>query len=281
MRKERGFGWYVTFALLVVAAFIAIYYLTGRDALGATTRFLWNGLVVAVNGLIRLMSSLLGLLAKGIGWRRLSRLSSAIAGVGLGYAGSVILSDNAVHTARGWRGKLHAASMTARSKWQSLPLSVKLLVVALLIASQLYVHSLLIIFPIAFLVPVVRRLWVRTADLLLSRWYLRTLGDAHRAAIKTLKTFPVTRPVIGGVRLTRIRYLYAWRLWRYHPRYRDPQTNNRWVSLVEPVRLWWHGELDGYVGRPLLSERRPIEINRDDARVPNERATAYGRKGRL
>ncbi len=62
-----------TFALLMVVAFIAVYYLTGRDALGATTRFLWNGFVVVIDGLIRLMSSLLGLLAKGIGWRRLLR----------------------------------------------------------------------------------------------------------------------------------------------------------------------------------------------------------------
>jgi hypothetical protein len=24
------------------------------------------------------------------------------------------------------------------------------------------------------------------------------------------------------------------------------------VSFIEPVRLWWRGELDGYVGRRLL-----------------------------
>ena len=58
--------------------------------------------------------------------------------------------------------------------------------------------------------------------------------------------------VIGAARLTRIRYLRAWRLWKYDPRYRHPATGTRRVSFIEPVRLWWRGELDGYVDRPLL-----------------------------
>jgi len=71
--------------------------------------------------------------------------------VGLGYAGSVVLSDDAVKNALGRRSKLHAALIVAQDKWRNLPLSLKLLVVVILIASQLSLHSLLIIFPIAFL----------------------------------------------------------------------------------------------------------------------------------
>jgi hypothetical protein len=249
-------GWYATFALLLIVAYITIYYFTGRDALGASARFLWNGLAIVANGLIRLIGSLLGVLARGFGWRRLSRWSAAIAGVGLGYAGSVVLSDHTVKNALGWRSKLHAAIIVAQGKWRNLPLSLKILVVAILIVSQLSLHSLLIIFPIAFLVPVVRKLWVRIGNLLVSKWYWKRYGDAHRAAVGVMRTLPIIRPLGEGVRLIRIRYLYAWRLFRYDPRYRDPVTNKRRVSLVEPVRLWWRGELDGYVGHPLLAGRR-------------------------
>jgi hypothetical protein len=269
---RKGKGWYATFALLIIAAFILIYVLTGQDALGAAGRFLWNGLVLVANGLIRLIGTFFELLARGVGWRRMSRLMSVVAGVGLGYAGSVVLSDNAVHKAHGWRGKLHAATDVTRGKWHSLPLVLKLLAVVGLIASQLYLHFLLIIFPIAFLVPVVRRLWVRVADLLFGSWYWKTFGGIHRAVVATIRTLPVIRPLAAGVRLMRIRYLYAWRLWRYHPRYRDPATNIRHVSFVEPLRLWWRGELDGYVGRPLLSARRGVQILPEGASLPSNRA---------
>jgi hypothetical protein len=254
---RKGKGWYATFALLVVVAFSAIYYLTGQDALGAAGRFIWNGIVLVANGLIRLIGSLFELLARGVGWRRMSRLASVVTGVGLGYAASVVVSDSTVGKARGWRGKLQAAIKVARDKWQNLPIALKLLAVAGLIASQVYLHFLLVIFPIAFLVPVVRRLWVRVADLLFGGWYWKTFGDTHRAAVGAIRSLPLLRPLAEGVRLVRLRYLYAWRLWRYHPRYRDPATNTRHVSLIEPMRLWWRGELDGYVGRPLLSGRRP------------------------
>ena len=260
---RNGKGWYATFALLVIVAFIVIYYLTGRDALGAAGRFLWNGLVLVVNGLVRLIGSFFELLARGVGWRRMSRLTSVVTDVDLSYAASVVLSDDAVDKARGWRGKLQAATRVARDKWQSLPLVLKLLAVAGLIASQLYLHFLLVIFPIAFLVPVARRLWVRVADLLFGSWYWKTFGDAHRATVGAIRTLPLIRPLAEGLRLFRLRYLYAWRLWRYHPRYRDPTTNTRRVSLIEPLRLWCRGGLDGYVGRPLLSGRRPAEIARE------------------
>ena len=73
--------------------------------------------------------------------------------------------------------------------------------------------------------------------------------------VAALKGQPGVRHVIGWVRLARIRYLCAWRLWKYDPRYRRPETGKREVSFIEPMRLWWRGELDEYLGRPLLGSR--------------------------
>jgi hypothetical protein len=253
VNRNGGIGWYVTFAVLAVGIFLAVGYLTGLDAIGAAVRFLWNALAFAVNALIRLLAGLLALLARGVGWRRLTRLSRAVAGVGLGYAGSVILSDAKVRRARGWRQKLKSSITVARNRWQRLHLAWKLAVVAVLMASQLYLHFLLIVFPIAFLVPVVRRLWVQAVDLLFGSWYWKTLGRIHRVTIAWLRNLPPFRQIAGATRVTRIRYLCAWRLWKHDPRYRRSDGTERLVSFIEPMRLWWRGELDRYIGRPLLA----------------------------
>ena len=176
-------------------------------------------------------------------------------GVGLGYAGSLILSDEKLKQAHDWRGKLKAALTLARNRWQRLHLVWKLGIVALLIASQVYLHFLLIIFPIAFLVPFVKRLWIQVVDLLFGGWYWRTFGEVHRAAMAALTSAPGFRHAIGAARLWRIRYLCAWRTWKYDARYRNPEKEQRLVSFGEPLRLWWRGELDRYIGRPLLAGR--------------------------
>ena len=254
--RPRGFGWFATFAVLVVLASVIVYYTTGQDALGAAARFAWNAIAVAINGLFELLGSFLGVLARGIGWSRLSRIATVVGGIGLGYAGSVILSEEGVHRAVGWRAKLGAAAAAARDAWLNLHLVGKLLVVVILIASQVYLHSVLILFPIAFLVPVVRRLWVRTADFALGDWYRTTFGEFHRATVAFLRRMPVARHIIGAIRVTRIRYLCAWRTWRYHPRYRTAAKHGRRVSMIEPFVLWRRGELDRYIGAPLLAGER-------------------------
>jgi hypothetical protein len=256
-RIVRGRGWYATFVALALILFVVVDHFTGLDVVAATSRFLWNALALAANSATRAAGGLLALLAKGIGWRRLSRLATVIAGVGLSYSGGVILSDRGLQRAKGWTGRLKALAATLRDRWLHLHLAWKLAIVATLIASQIYLHFLLILFPIAFLVPVVRRLWVRAADLAVGRWYWKALGRRHRAIVAFLRTLPGVRHVIGAARLTRIRYLRAWRLWKYDPRYRHLGTGQRQVSFAEPIRLWWRGELDGYVGRHLLcgSER--------------------------
>lgn len=251
--RQGGVGWYVSFALIAIVAFVGIGAATGQDALAAAARIFWNAFAFLINGLIRVFGSLLGLIAKGVGWRRLTRVANTICGIGLGYAASVVLSEEKVQRARGWRGKLRAVIASIRDRWQALHLFWKLMIVAALIASQIYLHTMLIIFPIAFLVPVVRRLWVRLADLFFGAWYWKKFGARHRKMVAWLRTLPLIRNIIGWARLTRIRYLTAWRLWKYHPRYLDPDTGKRQVSLVEPLRLWWRNELDGYIGHPLLA----------------------------
>ena len=73
--------------------------------------FLLNLVGIFVSdGFFRLVGGVLGWLARGVGLRRLSRLSKVIAGVGFGYAGSVILSGGSVQKARGWRAKFRAAT---------------------------------------------------------------------------------------------------------------------------------------------------------------------------
>ena len=254
-RLGRGRGWYATFIVLAIALFVAIDYYTGLDAVAATARFLWNALAVVAIAALRAAAGLLALLAKGVGWRRLSRIATAVMGVGLSYSGGVLLSEHGVRRAKGWRGKLRLLVATLHKRWLALHLGWKLAIVATLIASQVYLHFLLIVFPIAFLVPVVRKLWVQVADVVFGRWYWKSFGRAHRAAVAFLRRQPGVRHAIGGARLVRIRYLCAWRLWRYDPRYHGAGSRKRKVSFIEPVRLWWRGELDAYVGRPLLGRR--------------------------
>lgn len=259
---RKGKGWYAAFAFLFIVAFVAIYALTGQDAIGAAARFLSNGIVLIRNIAARSAGSLLKLLAQGVGLRRLSRFLAAGASIGLGYAASVIVSDKTVKQARGWREKMHAAATFAQRTWHEAPVFAKIAAVVCLIASQVYLHFFLVVFPIAFLVPTVRRLWVRAADMMFGSWYWKTFGPTHRAVVASIRNLPFMRTLFAAARLMRLRYLSAWRLWRYDPRYRDPENQARFVSLIEPWRLLRRGELDRYIGRPLLAGReRQREIH--------------------
>jgi hypothetical protein len=248
----RGRGWYATFFALALLLTVAVGHFTGLDAVAATSRFLWNATALITNGTIRAAGGLLLLLARGIGWRRLARLAATTTGVGLSYSGGIFLSERQLRRAKGLTGTLSALLAQTRNRWLGLHLAWKIAIVAPLIASQVYLHFLFILFPIAFLVPVVRRIWVRAADMALGSWYWRAFGRTHRAVIARLRRTPGVSEVVGAVRLARIRYLRAWRMWRYDPRYRHAATGKQIISFIEPVRLFWRGELDGYVGRPLL-----------------------------
>jgi hypothetical protein len=250
--RRRIVGWWVTFLALAVTAIVAVGHYTGVEVLAASGRFLWNALALIANGAARTAGGLLAVIARGVGWRRLNRMSRVIMGIGLSYAGGVILTDRGVRKAQGWRGKGRLLLARMRKAWLELPLIVKLAIVAALIASQVYLHVALIIFPIAFLVPVVRRAWIQVADIALGSWYWKVFGGLHRRIVAVASNFPGVRACVGATRLTRLRYLTAWRLWRYHPRYGTARAGRRRIDPIEPLRLWRRGELDLYVGRPLL-----------------------------
>jgi hypothetical protein len=254
-RIRRGIGWYATLACLVVASFLGIHYFAGIDALGVAGGLAGKSLPQFGMSIGRLVGSSLQVLVRGIGWRRLSRTVTTVAGIRLGYAASVVMSDGSVGRAQGWHATLRSRLRTLGARWRRLPLWPKLLVVAALITSEIYLHFVLILFPIGFLIPVARRVFVMASDRLIGTWYWKFFGVLHHTFVARLRGLPGIGQIVEGRRLLRIRYLRAWRLWRHDPRYRDPVTNKRRKSLIEPVRLWWRHELDAYVGRPLLSGR--------------------------
>ncbi len=270
--------WLLWFLALALVLFVAVEHYTGYEVIGAAMRFVWNGIAFVFNGIWRAGSGFVSAAARAVGMRRVARVAAGLAGVGLGYAGSVILSDAKLHRAHTWRDKLRAVITIARNKWVGLHLVWKLLIVAALIASQVYLHFLLILFPIAFLVPVVRRVWIVLGDSLFGTLYKKKMAGVHRGLRKLLWHTPGYPQTVAVMRLARMRYLCAWRRWRYDARYRNEATGERRVSFVEPVRLWWRGELDRYVDKPLMAgavvppkahrPRRPPAKARDVAPHP-------------
>lgn len=251
--KGHGAGWWITLVGLIVAIFGVVYLFTGMDALGAAARVVWNSMVFAFNAAVRFLGEFSGVIARALGMRRLGKVAVALASVGLVYAGGIIMNDEAIAKAHGWRDKLKAAITVARNWWHDLHVGWKLTAVALLIASQVYLHFLLILFPVAFLVPFVRQLWVQAIDIVFGGWYRSTHAARYEALKARFKALPGCRQVVGWMRITRLRYLCAWRLWKYDPHYLRPGSHRHAISIVEPMRLWWRGELDRYVGHPLLA----------------------------
>lgn len=148
---------------------------------------------------------------------------------------------------------------TIRSAWLQLPFIGKCLVVIIAIWAQ--VHFLpgfaawLVLFPIAFLIPPLMWVWRTVSswfvDNFVGDWYWQRFATKHRSIMGWFKSIPVIREVRGAWRITRLRYITAWRMWRYEECYRIAKSERRRISLFEPIRLWWLGELDRYIGRPL------------------------------
>jgi len=77
-------GWFLTFIGLIVTVFVAARYFTGYEAIGAAARMLWNAMALVANGAMRLFGSLVLLLARGVSWRRFSRLAALLTGLDWG-----------------------------------------------------------------------------------------------------------------------------------------------------------------------------------------------------
>ena len=76
--RRRAIGWWVTFLVLAVTAIVAVGHYTGVEVLAASGRFLWNALAAVANGAMRTAGGLLAVIARGVGWRRLSGISRVV-----------------------------------------------------------------------------------------------------------------------------------------------------------------------------------------------------------
>ena len=164
---------------------------------------------------------------------------------------------------RSWRDRSRAAVARVRQRWLALPTSRKFLVVAVLIAAQLFLiptaAEYILLFPVGFMIrPIVigaRKLYTWIGDLVFAKMYWKYCGRTHRTVMDRCERVLPVRTFLGASRQARLQYLTAWRLWRHEPRYRD-ESGELWISVLEPFRLWRAKKLDIYVGRPLLAGKR-------------------------
>jgi len=258
MQTKIAWGPWTLSLTLILIVLVAVSFLIDVNTIGATGRFAWNAAIAALLMSTRGLDTVLMYVLR----RRIWRVTSFFTGIGLGYSGNVILTHAQLERAKGWRGTFRRGITRLRRRWNALATTWKCLVVALLIAAQIALLPVLsqyvLLIPIGFLIPVVanatRRTYAWMADSLLGVTYRRYCGPVHRAAVRKARTLALLRSIRGGVRLIRMRYLCAWRLWKYDPRYRDP-SGELWVSVIEPVRLWQGRKLDRYVGHPLFADK--------------------------
>ncbi len=245
--------------VLILIALVAVSFLIDVNTIGATGRFAWNAVIAALLVSTRGLDTVLLFVVR----RRIWRVTSLFTGIGLGYSGNVILTQAQLQRAKGWHGTFRRGIIRLRKRWNALATIWKCLAVALMMAAQIallpVISQYLLLIPIGFLIPVVasgtRRIYAWVADSLLGVTYWRYLGATHRAFMRKARTLALLHAARGGVRLIRMRYLCAWRLWKYDPQYRDT-SGELWVSVLEPIRLWRQRKLDHYIGRPLFAGRR-------------------------
>jgi hypothetical protein len=262
MKKELRISWPewmgMLFVIVAIIVVIDIYFETFY--VGATARLVWNGIVFAILWLARTAEASAALLFR----KRATRIfTGLVTAIGFVYVSHLILSNSQVRKAQSWREKIRVGFTMLRARWLRLPLWGKFVVVGCVILAQMLlwpsVAEWFVLFPIAFMVPVLVmiRQWItaRIVDSFFGEWYWRHFGVAHRTTTTTFKKVPIARQIRGALWLMRLEYLTAWRMWKYAPCYQRIDGERRRISLFEPLRLWWRGELNGYVGRPLLGGR--------------------------
>jgi len=250
--------WALSLALILIVL-VALSFLLDINTVGATGRFAWNAAVAALLASARGLDTVLAYVLR----RRIWRIAGFFTTVGLGYSGNVVLTQAQLERAKGWRGTFRKYAGRMRNRWNALGATWKFLCVAAMIAAQIallpVISQYVLLIPIGFMIPLMahgaRRFYAWMADSMFAASYRRYLGSTHRTASRKLRTLAPLHGLRGGMRLMRMRYLAAWRLWKYDPRYRDP-SGELWVSLFEPIRLWRERKLDLYIGRPLFARRR-------------------------
>lgn len=244
---------------LILAVLVGVSFFLDINTIGATGRFAWNALVAALLASARGFDTVLAYVLR----RRIWRIAAFFTTVGLGYSGNVVLTHAQLERARGWRGTLRRQTGRMRQRWNALATPWKLACVAGVVALQIWLFPVLseyvVLIPIGFMIPLVangtRKLYAWAANSIFAATYRRYLGSAHRTAARKLRRLALLQAVREGIRLLRMRYLAAWRLWKYDPRYRN-SSGELWVSMFEPIRLWRARKLDCYIGRPLFGSKR-------------------------
>jgi hypothetical protein len=248
--------------LVITGVIVAIDIYFDQHYIGATARFVWNAIAFSAQSLARSAEAVLALAFR----RRFTRvLTSIITAVNVVYVSHIFLNDRQVRTAIGWREKLRLVgrkfATNLRDLWLKLPFAGKIVVVVLAIWAQIHFlpnfAAWIVLFPVAFLIPPLQWAWRTLSSLVVDNlfgdWYWQKYAKKHRSFMGWIKSIPVLREVRGGWRMTRLRYITAWRMWRYEECYRIAKSERRRISLFEPIRLWWLGELDRYIGRHLCN----------------------------
>ncbi len=258
MRIMRLTQWIGTLLVIVgIIAAIDLYF--GTFIFGATARFFWNAGVFVLFWATRTLEASAVMISPFLR-RQAMKLTAFFGGIGVGYASSVILTDDQLKRVHTRRGRFRARITRLRKSWLALPLAWKFGAVAGLIALQVIlvpaVAKWIVFFPVGFMVPLLltakQFIAVRLIDTTVGRVYRKYFGTWHRQTVTKAKSVPVVKQARGGVLLVRLQYLTAWRMWKHEPCYRTARGRRR-ISLFEPVRLWWRGELNRYVGKPLFA----------------------------
>src|SRR5882724_2853591 len=259
MKSRTGWRGTLLAVALLVAVAVVVDIATGINAIAATARIVWNALVFAVLWTARSIQGVVALVARRRAWR----LTSFLTSIGFGYTGRVFLSAAHSRKIRSWRDRSRAAVARVRRRWLALSTSAKFLVVAVLIAAQLFLlptaSEYILLFPVGFMIPAivlgVRKLYSWAGDLIFAKVYWQYCGRTHQAVMRQCERVMPVRGLLDASRKARLQYLTAWRLWKYEPRYRD-ESGELWISVLEPFRLWRAKKLDIYIGRPLLAGQR-------------------------
>lgn len=233
--------WIIILTILLVVM-ILIDLATGHGTFAAALRVAWGALAASAAALLGFVKGAVPLILR----RRFVKLGGALGAIGLGYGASIVLNTTSVRKTHSLRTRFQKWRKLKKAQWQALSTPAKLSVVAVLIGAQILlipaIAKYIVFFPIGFLIPLFRRAGMMVTDSALAKVYWRLFEKPHRATVRYLRALPYTSHVLGSIRIARLQYLTAWRLWKYDPQYRKEDGELR-RSLLEPFRLMRKGVL--------------------------------------
>lgn len=253
-RSDWNVGRIFTIALLI-AAIVLVDQMTETNLAGMIFNFIWKSFVVAIGILIRNINLLPGAVIRG----RLVQAFLALFSVNLGYLSRAVLNDVWGQRVSSWRRSLRFQTRKLGKKWKASPILFKIIVAGLLILGQIVLlprwSEWVILFPVGFVIHAIESLYRRIFGKVANEAIDRIVGDKHEELIERIGWLDKIWRMLG---LLRLRWLTAWRVWFYHPQYRDQKTGKRRRSLKEPIKLLKDSgkPLDRHRGKPLLGGRK-------------------------